>query len=32
MSPPPTWRLKPRSHKIPKTTKMVQSILFSSLF
>ncbi len=28
--PPPTCMLKPRSHKIARTTKTVQSILFSS--
>jgi hypothetical protein len=27
MKPPPTWRLKPRSHRIKRTTKIVQSIL-----
>lgn len=26
MRPPPMWRLKPKSHKIPRTTKIVQSI------
>jgi hypothetical protein len=26
MRPPPIWRLKPKSHKIPRTTKIVQSI------
>ena len=26
--PPPMWRLNPRSHKIPRITKIVQSIFF----
>jgi hypothetical protein len=30
MSPPPTWRVKPRSHRIPRMTKIVQSIFSPS--